>query len=87
MKLVKPIQLAALASTAALFAFTTHAGEMKSEEKPEKTAFVEIDTNQDGSISASEAGEKNRWLAANFVAIDTNRDGLISKAEFEKALS
>ena len=86
MKQSTAIPAAALAATVALIACNVHAREAGSEEKPEKAAFAEIDTNKDGLISTREASENSSWVAANFTVIDTNRDGTISKAEFDKAL-
>jgi Ca2+-binding EF-hand superfamily protein len=93
MSIRKPVFIATIASIAAALACTAYAGDemannkMSDETKPAKTAFADIDTNKDGSISSLEANEKNSWLAKNFNAIDTNKDGRISKEEFDKALS
>ena len=86
MNIVKPAYLAAVVGFLGAVAVNARAEEKMSEQKPEKSAFSQIDADGDGIISTREANEKNSWLARNFKAIDTDRDGRISKTEYERAL-
>jgi hypothetical protein len=53
---------------------------------PEKPpAFDQIDKNQDGAVSKTEA--QGSWLAGRFESIDANHDGSVSRSEYEKATS
>ena len=87
MKIRKPAYLAALASILTAFAFNAQAEGETPEKTTDVSAFEEIDTNADGMISATEAQEKDAWVAGNFKTIDSNRDGYISKDELTKAAS
>lgn len=85
MNIRKPAWLALLASILAAFAFNVQAEGETPEKTTEVSAFEEIDANADGMISATEAREKDAWVASNFKTIDSNRDGYISKDELNKA--
>lgn len=83
----KPAYLASLASILAVFALNAQAGNEGMEKTAEVAAFEEIDVNADGVITATEAQQKDTWVASNFATIDSDQDGYISKQEFEEALS
>ncbi len=54
------------------------------EEDPAPT-FAEIDTDESGSITLSEA--EGTWLAEMFTLVDANEDGLIDEVEYTEAMS
>ena len=48
--------------------------------------FNDLDRNNDGALSRSEAGG-NAPLAARFAEVDTDRDGKLSRAEYLKTMA
>jgi hypothetical protein len=49
----------------------------------DKQAFNELDTNQDGYVSAAEAAE-DQAVMSNFQAADSNQDGFLTSTEYEQ---
>ncbi|MEM1188450.1 MAG: EF-hand domain-containing protein [Pseudomonadota bacterium] len=47
--------------------------------------FSELDADESGSISLSEA--EGTWLAEMFTLVDANEDGLVSEVEYTEAMS
>ena len=92
MTLSKSVLTLAIATTLALFSFSSFATETaqqgttaeKSDTK-EMPKFDALDTNQDGFITPEEA--KDCWLADVFNKVDTNQDGVVNRSEYETALS
>jgi Ca2+-binding EF-hand superfamily protein len=79
---------AALAGLVALIAAQAHAGETQQGEAVRDTitpAFTQIDVDQDGSITISEA--EGTWLAEAFTLVDANQDGAIDEKEYLEAMS
>lgn len=68
--------IVAIAGSLALASGIAFAGEGK-----EKT-FSDLDQNQDGVITQSEAAAHTE-LAAKFTDVDTNQDGYLTPSEFE----
>ena len=48
-------------------------------------AFREIDADQNGNITTSEA--EGTWLAELFTLVDVNEDGLVDEVEYTEATS
>lgn len=82
-----PAYLASLASIFALFAFNVHAEGEGMKKKGDVAAFEEIDVNADGVITATEAQQKDSWVASNFNTIDSDQDGYITRKEFDQVVS
>lgn len=81
---IKKLPLAtAVIGLFAATAFAAQAQETMQQDSTEVPAFEEIDTNADGAITTSEAGET--WLANVFAQVDANGDGYISKSEYSEA--
>lgn len=59
-----------------LFAGVSFAGDEKS--------FDQLDTNDDGQLSKSEASMAS---GIDFAEADTDRNGMLSRTEYEKAMS
>ena len=78
MRLMKPMLVAFLGAICGMTGLSAlAAGEQAA------PAFEEIDQNQDGAVTETEA--QGSWLAGAFTQVDQNGDGLISKSEYEKA--
>jgi Ca2+-binding EF-hand superfamily protein len=84
---MKPAQITVAALLAALSVplSAADATSTASATPPQARSFSQLDTNQDGYLSFSEAFANPR-LSNNFKAIDANADGLLSQEEIRAAL-
>jgi Ca2+-binding EF-hand superfamily protein len=77
-----PFAIAGLASLA-LLAFPAAAADNKDSDPP---GFNELDRDNDGSVSRSEA-QRNPTLARRFAEADADKDGKVSRAEYLKVMA
>jgi Ca2+-binding EF-hand superfamily protein len=70
--------ITAVVGTLALASGIAFAGEGEAQ----KTAFNDLDQNQDGVITQSEASA-DQELVAQFATADANQDGYLTPSEFE----